>query len=461
MSRAESYQQAIFFTSVFVVGCLAFSFQSAQLKAQEPVLTFDLEINGGEMDRVNEIVKAEIAIDGLPAGAYVLTDERSGTEIIGQYDAPTMRKIEITTDKFIAEKPDKMPMTYGDITFVVPKLAAGESMKLSAMALVRGKQKNDFQWNDNRKSEMELKHGDTPLAKLMYEKVDDSSPQRRGETYKVFHHVYAPGSDVLLTKGAGGLFPHHRGIFFGYNRITYGEDSKADVWHCKKGESQVSEFSHGQDGAILGRSLSAIAWNGQDGEPFAIEQRGVDFMKVGEATVVDFDTSLSALVPNLTLKGDPQHAGLQFRASQVVPDRTKHLTYYVRPDGKAKPGQFRNWSEKKNEKEINSNHINLKWHAVCLALPNAEATEEKKLGEGDVTRYTVCRIGSPINQQPERFSERDYARFGAYIPTTVDPAKSLRLSYRFWIQKGEMSVAEIEAIANSYRNPVNVKVIKR
>ena len=394
------------------------------------------------------------------AEVYVLKDEKSGAEFIGQYSPPTIHKIQRAAEKHLADKTAKIPMTYGDITFVLPKLAAGETMKLSAKVLDGGQQKKDYQWDDNKKSEMELKQGDTPIAKLMYENVDDSSPERRSETYKVYHHVYAPGSDVLLTKGAGGLFPHHRGIFFGYNKITYGENRKADVWHCKKGESQVSKFSYGQNGAIFGRSNCAIAWNGQDGNPFAVEQREVDFRKVGDATVVDFDTTLTTLGLSITLKGDPQHAGVQFRASQVVPDRTKHLTYYLRPDGKAKPGEFRNWSAKENETQINKDHINLKWHAVCLALPNAEATENEKLGEADVTRYTICRIGSPSNPQPERFSERDYARFGAYIPATVEVGKPLRLNYRFWIQKGEMTVAEIESIANAYRNPVKVKVVK-
>jgi len=86
MSRARSYQQVIVATSVFIAVSLAFSFQHGQLNAQEPVLTFDLEVTADEVDRVNEIVKAEIAIDGLPAGTYVLTEEKSGTEIIGQYD---------------------------------------------------------------------------------------------------------------------------------------------------------------------------------------------------------------------------------------------------------------------------------------------------------------------------------------------------------------------------------------
>ncbi|MGB7347399.1 MAG: DUF6807 family protein, partial [Pirellulaceae bacterium] len=404
MFRAITFQHAIFAARVLVAVSLAFSFQHGQLNAQEPVLTFNLEINAGEVDRVNEIVKAEVAIDGLPAGTYVLADEKSGTEIIGQYDAAKMRKIALAADKVSAANQEKMPVTYGDISFVVPKLAAGESMKLTATALVDDYQKKGFHWSDNRKSEMELKHDDTSVAKLMYEKVDDSSPERRDETYKVYHHVFAPGSNVLLTKGAGGLFPHHRGIFYGYNRIAYGEDRKADVWHCKNGESQVSLFSHGDGGAVLGRSLSAIAWNGQDGNSFAMEQRVVDFIKVGDATVVDFDSDLSGLVPNLNLNGDPQHAGVQFRASQVVPDRTKHLTYYVRPDGKAKPGEFRNWSANDKKNEINMSHINLKWHAVCLALPNSEPTENEKLGEDDVTRYTICRIGSPNNPQPERFS---------------------------------------------------------
>ncbi len=459
MSRPMLTRSAIFTAAFCVSATLMIVVQEHQLNAQEPVSTFDLKVDAGESDRVNAIVKAEVAIDGLRAGTYVLTDKKSGIEIIGQYDAPTIRKIGDKAEKQLAEKLKTVPATYGDITFVVPNLAAGESMQLSAKAVDDAK-KNDFQWDDNKSSEMQLKHGDTPIAKLMYEKVDDSSPERRAETYKVYHHVYAPGSNVLLTKGAGGLFPHHRGIFFGYNRISYGENSKADVWHCKKGESQISEFSHGSGGQVFGRTTSVIRWNGQDGKTFAVEQRGVDFIKVGDATVVDFNADLLSLGAKITLDGDPQHAGVQFRATQIVPDKTKHLTYYLRPDGKAKPGEFRNWSGKKNEKEVNTNHINLKWHAVCLALPKSESPDKKKLGEDDVTRYTVCRIGSSSNPEPERFSERDYGRFGAYCPTTVGPEKALRLTYRFWIQEGEMTVAEIDAIADSYLNPVTTKVTK-
>jgi len=28
--------------------------------------------------------------------------------------------------------------------------------------------------------------------------------------------------------------PHHRGIFYGFNRITYGDGKRADTWHCIK-----------------------------------------------------------------------------------------------------------------------------------------------------------------------------------------------------------------------------------
>ena len=56
------------------------------------------------------------------------------------------------------------------------------------------------------------------------------------DTYKVFHHVFRSDGERLLTKGPGGKFTHHRGIFYGYARISYdGRKGTVDSWHCKNG----------------------------------------------------------------------------------------------------------------------------------------------------------------------------------------------------------------------------------
>ena len=48
----------------------------------------------------------------------------------------------------------------------------------------------------------------------------------------------------------------------------------------------------------------------------------------------------------MRLDGDPQHAGFHFRANQEVAKNGKENTYYLRPDGKGKLGDTRNWDPK-------------------------------------------------------------------------------------------------------------------
>ncbi len=48
-------------------------------------------------------------------------------------------------------------------------------------------------------------------------------------TFKPFHNVYDPvKGEIVLTNSSAktdkdGLFPHHRGLFFGFNKVTYGD----------------------------------------------------------------------------------------------------------------------------------------------------------------------------------------------------------------------------------------------
>ena len=325
-----------------------------------------------------------------------------------------------------------------ELWFVLPSLAEKEEVKLVAKSISGGEATRGFGYSGDDGKFMELSYLDRPVLRYMHEALDTSTKERIGETYKVYHHVYDPTGKRYVTKGPGGKFPHHRGLFFGFNRISYGEH-KADIWHCRAGEHQLhKEVVEQSTGPVLGRQRLAIDWYGQHDDVFAKEQRELTAYQLDGGLLIEFATVLTSQVGKVRLDGDPQHAGFQFRGSQDIPDKTAKLTYYVRPDGKGEPGKFRNWSSRPKiiETEQNLQHINLPWLALCFVL--------------DDKRYTCCYLDHPGNPKPARFSERDYGRFGSYFEYDLDTDNPLKLNYRIWLQEGEMTVDEVNQISNAF-----------
>src|SRR5688500_4156610 len=74
----------------------------------------------------------------------------------------------------------------------------------------------------------DLFFGDKPIYRYMT-KYD---PADRDNTFKPFHHLYGMHDEGFITKGPGGLYTHHRGLFFGY------KTQHGDFWHCRDGVSQ-------------------------------------------------------------------------------------------------------------------------------------------------------------------------------------------------------------------------------
>ncbi len=292
-------------------------------------------------------------------------------------------------------------------------------------------------------------------------------------TFKPFHQVFAPSwgipeKEINLTSGAHPktaefLFPHHRGIFYGFNKITYGDKKTADIWHGEKNVySQCDKIMIDNNfSKAFGRYTAAISWHGMDGATFAEEQRELtvfdvsDAEKKSAATMIDLVSVLTTKLDKVKLDGDPQHAGLHFRAAQDVAmtieaekaaakkeNRPVKLpeTYYLRPDGQGKPGEYRNWDAKAKEPKA----INLPWNACSFV------TQGK--------RYTVLRMSHPDNPKDSRGSERDYARFGDYFEYELTPKTPLKVQYRFWIQPGEMTKDQCEALYNGYTLKLDVTV---
>jgi hypothetical protein len=231
-----------------------------------------------------------------------------------------------------------------ELWWVMPLVKANS--KTVWTAALRRREKADkevFSWRDKEGEYMDLLFGGRKTTRYMYA-YDTSTPQRVFETYKPLHHVFDAQGKNLLTNGPDGehpytkgiKFPHHRGIFIGWNRLEFGEQ-RFDLWHMS-GVAQVHQkFLEMAAGPVLARSSSLINWNDKGGEAMIAEQRQVTVFRQNEPTVLllEFQSELKAVRGDVFLNGDPEHAGMQYRAHNDVAtgDKEVKATYLFHKDG--------------------------------------------------------------------------------------------------------------------------------
>ncbi|HUG41568.1 MAG TPA: DUF6807 family protein [Longimicrobiales bacterium] len=238
-------------------------------------------------------------------------------------------------------------------------------------------------------------------------------PDRIEETKKPFHHVFDPDGRRPITKGVGGQFSHHRGIFYGYNDIRIeGEVERLDVWHGADGEHTehvrvLEEYA----GPVMGGHRVEILWKDRGGTPFIEEERDVRVFDLpGDELLIDVVSTLRSLRGAIALGGDRQHAGVQFRAAQEVAD-SPESTRFIRPAA---------WAHLPADQEQDGAHfIDLPWNAMRFSL--------------DGRSYTVAYLSHPSNPEGADMSERQYGRIGEFIRRTISPTEPSTLRYRFWI----------------------------
>lgn len=415
--------------ALVALACLALA--ASRAGAEEPVAA--LRIEAGAHARAECLVRAlvdlpagfdDLAIAELPAGPLLVQLSEPG--LLDEPDSPGAggrRTVEAA--------------------FWLPRLEAGAAatgkLRPATAAETAAARAGSFQWSPAKEGALELRRGDAPVATYQHASLDDSSPARREQTFKVFHHLSDPAGQRLVTKGPGGLYTHHRGLFYGFNRITYGEGRKADVWHARDDAYQSHEETLSQvAGPVQARSVVRIAWHGEGKQVFANEQRELAFYDSRAGRLIEFRSRLTPVQPPVKLDGDPQHAGFHFRAAQEVAEKTKDQTYFLRPDGQGKPGETRNWPD-------DPQHVNLPWNAMSFVLGNQ--------------RYTVAYLDHPRNPKEARFSERDYGRFGSYFEHDLGQSDTLDVRYRVWLQAGEMTGKQIAQLARDFTEPPRVTVV--
>lgn len=294
-----------------------------------------------------------------------------------------------------------------------------------------------FHFDDTDGEYLDLKLDGRNVLRFVYKRHDGSSPESHYMSFKPFHHVFDPThGNTLLTSGAHPnspefQYPHHRGLFFGFNRISY-SGKTADTWHGKDGvhtsclslETPIVAADHAAHTAVIG-------WFDSDGQQFATEKRSITVRCPQGGTLIDWSTRVTTEQPLVRLDGDPQHAGFHFRANQEVARQNAKQTFYLRPDGQGAEGETRNWEDKSPD----SRTVNLPWNAMSFVVQGK--------------RYTVLRIPYSSNPGETRGSERDYGRFGDYFEYDLTPDKPLELRYRLWVQEGTMTPEQCARLAAS------------
>jgi hypothetical protein len=415
---------------------------TGSLAAQDKSLS--ITVTAGKNDLKHVPVCVPLSLSKEQAKDVDAELSTQGQKLTGQLTAPG-----IITESIA---PSRRGLVRRDLHFILPALKAGETITLKVQTrlispvpdpvmLVWSEEVPELVLSDPARGV------NRPILRYMKQAYDKSTPDQRDRTYKVFHHVYDPAGKRFVTNGGENdlkpgekaklLYPHHRGLMFGFNRITYGNNKQADTWHCGKGEHQSHvNILNVEAGPVLGRHRVLVDWYGRAEDIFAKEERELTVYNVPGGTLVEFASRMTATNDPVKLDGDPQHAGFQFRAAQQVADKAAGQTYFLRPDGKGEPGKTRNWPEFKK-------HANLPWDAMSFVI--------------DGKRYTAAYLNHPKNPGESRWSERDYGRFGCYFPFEMTKKRPLVVNYRVWLQDGDMTGDQVQALSDGFVAPPGAK----
>ena len=274
---------------------------------------------------------------------------------------------------------------------------------------------NGFTLRDEPNQYIDILQDDTIVSRYMYA-YDNSTKERLQQTYKPYLHVFNTEGTAPITKGAGGHFTHHRGIFIGWNKIEHKAQSY-DRWHMTDGEiihRKFAEKTATQDSAIL---ISNTDWNDEKQQPILREDRHMTFSQPSEDDFrlqIDFQSKLTAVAGNLVLNGDPEHAGVQYRpADELILEDTT----YTFPQVKADP-------------RVDADYP---WVSETYTLNGK--------------RYTIVQLNHLGNPKETKFSAyRDYGRFGAFFVSPIEDGATLTINYRFLIGEGELnSIDQVQA----------------
>lgn len=237
---------------------------------------------------------------------------------------------------------------------------------------------------------------------------------------KPFLHLYGLHGELLTEWSPEQQFPHHRGIYIGWNKIQ-SEIGSSDLWHLRRGEKMMVTGVHTlpeKEGLTL---VAKIEWHAQKadeaGDTILLkETRQLRITQPAPAkTQVDARFTLVA-ARDLTLDGDLQHSGIHFRAAHQLHERKQETRYLWEPDLPGAGGKVVS--------------PELKWCRAIFPI--------------GTNWYAATELNLPANPTAE-LSWRDYGRFGFFFRQKLEWGETLELNYRFVTEPTTPPGAELSA----------------
>ena len=244
------------------------------------------------------------------------------------------------------------------------------------------------------------------VAKLMMAN-DLSTPEKHHDTYKPYMHVFSVDGATRLTKGPGFTFTHHRGIFLGFSNLDCGGIPYYDGY-MKGGDQVVTKVTPGEN-----TFTAHIDWQGDTTAPFLTEERRFSFTTPAKPFYlgIEMNSALKTVSGEADISGDPEHAGAQFRPSELVD--TQSTTYIF-------PGE-----------KIDAHKVkDLPWAAEVFTI------------EGKT--FTVVILNHPDNPKDTATSAyRDYGRFGMFPKGKATAEAPFKLRYQWLVAEGDVRDAAV------------------
>jgi len=268
----------------------------------------------------------------------------------------------------------------------------------------------------------DLRVGDTTVLRTVYTPFD---PENAEETFKVYTYVLDFAGETPITKGVGGRFTHHRGLFIGWSKTWVDNERSYDTWHMTNSYQQHVEWQQLDMGEGHSTQKQEIVWNTLEGETLIRETREiVAHVAPDSKRIIRFGSKLEAVAGDIQLRGDLHHAGMQIRMSNEVTEHPE-TTEYTLPEG---------------AELLPNDEVSGAWWA-CAAV--------------DVggKRYWVMHMtpqdhpgGEPI------YSIRDYVRFGSFTEPDIAKGDTLEVDYVVVVSEEPLDATACQALYDAYTN---------
>lgn len=378
---------------------------------------YRLEIEAVERERVNLPVAVDLPLSERGRGRWSARLRREdGTERPAQVEV-------------LEQEGGRLLRVY----WTEPEIAAGESAvyRLTLSPGVRSGGGEEFRL-EHEEGHQELLFG----ARRIFRYVTAYEAERHAETHKPYHQLYDREGENFITKGPGGQYSHHKGIFLGWNQTRVGEEEMYDFWHAPREYQQHRSFLRDRQmtGPVVARSVSTTDWKTPEGEAVVRDTRDVRTWRLpGDELLLDFEITIEALEEDVHLGGDAHHAGFQFRASQEVAENPGG-TFVLHPEG-----------AERQENDI--------WSGAAWMAIGFDAGDRP---------YTVVHMDHPEqNPADTTYSVRDYGRFGAFFTADVAREKPLVLNYRLLvIPAREGAGLSVEALEGRHADFMQPPVVR-